>query len=769
VSIQDIQENPQDTSNFYLANIYQAITDPNNSSISRSPPTSPPPFSPPNSAVWANALFFLSLVISLTCALLAILLQQWARRYLSITQSRYSPHKRARIRSFFAEGVDKCLLPWTINNLPRLLDISLFLFFAGLVLFLSNVNFTIFKLVISWVGLCTAIYGCITCMPMFRHDSPYYTPLSLPAWQIVTGLQIPIFRFLRWFNSSVQSSYSNYRRFLDLEERCRRSLVWGMQKIVEEAALNAPSEMDTRTFLWTFDCSDKDDELERFFSGLPGFRSSKVVDDPLPSLPEEQKWRLYEALRGFLYRTFSTDLLSTDVKNRRAMICAKAVNPEDTPVAALIFSTILSEYQYSGPLAIGLAKILRRWENNSYVGEENILYSRSAISKIVARSQPQDNSWYILASDELGFPEPVLRDYAAHGDSLSLVILTHLVRQQFIHFRKSWPRDDFSLVLEEASTFNVLHTSPKLQHDFCALWNEIVNEALDNNGRGMAFFILLRIRNVYLALHQDTDSAPTLFSTSTNDGDDILRQPSSYPVCKVPDHHSDSTPHIHHSSASATFSRVSHDRETTTPIPSFLARSQAPIFASAHGSLTNAPPLDENTSVSDQIRTTTEPRPTSPNPITTGAPHRTIDTSPSMLHPPCTSEPTSAAPTKSNAPTSPLYATIAEPTPVAHIPPSDIEFHSSSSSHALPTPVPDNILPIGMPLPLDSAVTRTDRTTFSPESHSPMVAPAGGGLSRSWDPGSAAEEEDSANAALSREKERDVRPDSPTVTPDVLS
>ncbi|KAN0140380.1 hypothetical protein V8E53_001589, partial [Lactarius tabidus] len=175
VSIQDLQQNPQDTSNFYLANIYQATINPNASS---SLPSSPPPFSPPNYAVWVNALWFLSLAISLTCALLATLLQQWARRYLKVTQSRYSLHKRARIRAFYAEGVEKCLLPWAVETLPTLLHISLFLFFAGLVVFLWNVNLTIFKLVLSWVAFCTALYGCVTLMPMFCYDSPYYTSLS---------------------------------------------------------------------------------------------------------------------------------------------------------------------------------------------------------------------------------------------------------------------------------------------------------------------------------------------------------------------------------------------------------------------------------------------------------------------------------------------------------------------------------------------------------------------------------------------------------------
>ncbi|KAN0140379.1 hypothetical protein V8E53_001588, partial [Lactarius tabidus] len=182
VSIQDLQQNPQDTSNFYLANIYQATINPNASS---SLPSSPPPFSPPNYAVWVNTLWFLSLAISLTCALLATLLQQWARRYLKVTQSRYSLHKRARIRAFFAEGVEKLLLPRAVEILPGLLHISLFLFFAGLVVFLRNINLTIFKLVLSWVGVCTALYGCVTVIPIFRHDSPYYTSLSSLVWLIV--------------------------------------------------------------------------------------------------------------------------------------------------------------------------------------------------------------------------------------------------------------------------------------------------------------------------------------------------------------------------------------------------------------------------------------------------------------------------------------------------------------------------------------------------------------------------------------------------------
>ena len=91
-----------------------------------------------------------------------------------------------------------------------------------------------------------------------------------------------------------------------------------MQKTAEETALNSPPEIDTRAFMWTLDCLDEDHELESFFSGLPGFRSSNIVKDPLPCLTEEEKWKLHAALRGLLDRTFSSDLAGLGRSKARA-------------------------------------------------------------------------------------------------------------------------------------------------------------------------------------------------------------------------------------------------------------------------------------------------------------------------------------------------------------------------------------------------------------------------------------------------------------------
>ena len=643
MSIQDIQQNPQDTSNFYLANIYQATINPNSSTISTSLPLSPPPFSPPIHAVWVNALWFMSLVISLTCALLATLLQQWARRYLKITQSRYQPHKRARIRAFFSEGVEKCLLPWTVDALPTLLHLSLFLFFAGLVVFLCNVDLTIFKLVLSWVCLCATLYWCITCMPIIRHDSPYYTPLSLPVWHIVTGIPFLVYQFLRWFTLSVLPHSFASDRFLSLEESCRKSLAQGMQKTAEETALNLSSDIDTRAFMWTFDCLDEDHELESFFSGLPGFRSSKVVNDPLPNLNGEEMLKLYGALRGLLDRTFSSDLLPAPVKNRRALICAKAVDPEHTPVdtpfdveptptAFRILDLILSTYQHEGPVATGIVKLLRGWGN--HMDEDKLaVHAQLTICNVIATWQPYNDSWYNFASNELGLPETSLRDYAAQGDSLSLVILIHVVRKQFSHFKKRplLKKDNFSSVLSKASKFDAKDTSSELQHEFCALWNQIVREAQGSNDRMMAFLILAPIRNVFLALHQ--------FSAATGNWDVIPHQPSSYPLCKVSEHHSDS-PHPHDDGVSASLRRaIPHDPNNTAFVPS-ITRPYSPPSSPRDplpvgGPVTEALSLDNQISVQDSTQpidqTTAEGRHIPTTSLSPGIPSRT--TQPSMSSP----------------------------------------------------------------------------------------------------------------------------------------
>jgi hypothetical protein len=739
VSIQDIRPNPQDTSNFYLANIYETVADPNRSNTLSSLPVSPPPFSPPNYAIWVNSLWFMSLVISLTCALLATLLQQWARRYLKVTQPRYSLHKRAQIRAFFAEGVENSLLPWAVEALPALLHVSLFLFFAGLVVFLWNVDLTTFKLVLSWVSICTTLYGCITLMPVFRHGSPYNTPLSLPAWQTVTRVS---FTIIWWFTPFVHLLGGVvYYRFRLLKESYRKLLAQGMQKTAEDTALSSSSEIGARAFMWTFGSLDEDQDLERFFSGLPGFRASKVVDDPLPLLTSEQKKKLSTTLVGLFDRTFTSDLVPEPVKIRRASICVKALDPAEFPYAyRQIVDRILFNDQWRGLRTAEFGNTVRGWGNSGDHG--TTLVARAIVTGIIARVKRHDDSWFVLASNEMGIPESDLRDYAAHGESLSLAILIHVTRQQFTHYRtRPWPKDEFWQVLKAASKFNVQDTSPGLQHEFCALWNHIVLTAQNDHNQWMAWYTLGPIRNIYFALHQGTDSSPTHFSASTTDYDRILLEPSSYPSCNVPDHHPDTTLHSPGALTSTTFARVvPHDPVNREPIPTVLSRDPDMPSLSARAPLR----VDENlTNVSLLDNTSPKSVPTRAPP---GSTFRST-LSPTLM-----------------ASASPSDAVTVQHAAQRHTPSDVIEVSRLPS----PTAVLDKMLPTDAQLSLNSPMSRSDR---APSRSSPL-APTAPSPTLPRLPSAPSEEEGSTTAALHKEKDAHDTPSAIRgnfmVTPDPL-
>jgi len=454
-----------------------------------------------------------------------------------------------------------------VEALPILLHVSLSLFFAGLVLFLRHVNFRIFELVLSWIGACAALYWCITLMPIFRHDSPYFTLLTPLVWLIFTSASYAMFRVLRTLTSF---HHNTHRRFLFLEKKFRRSLLQGAQKTFEETALNLSPGIDVRTFMWTLDSVEENHEMERFFSGLPNFRSSEKIDNPLSGLSRKQNWEVYGKFVEFLDRTFLSDWVSESVKNWRAIICMKAIDPaEIIPAYSLILDCVTSKDRYMGLKTASFARTVRCQGHRG--DQPPALFADAIVTYILASVKRRDGSWFALASDELGVPEPVLRSYASRDVSLS--ILTHVTRKYYHNYGRSpWSHEAFLEVLEVASKFYAQDTSPDLRHEFCGLWNQIVQEAHSTGSTWITSYILKPLRNIYTALHKDTDSAPEKFSSSTSSGDYVLKQPSSYPLCKVPGH-------IHDNSAYLTSSppivvRVIQDG-ANTPVSS-LSSSRLP-------------------------------------------------------------------------------------------------------------------------------------------------------------------------------------------------
>lgn len=82
---------------------------------------SPPDMPSPNTYtpyLIINALWSLSLIFSLACALSATLIQQWSRIYLQGTEERFIPHERVRMRTYLQRGVQNFHLADMVEAIP---------------------------------------------------------------------------------------------------------------------------------------------------------------------------------------------------------------------------------------------------------------------------------------------------------------------------------------------------------------------------------------------------------------------------------------------------------------------------------------------------------------------------------------------------------------------------------------------------------------------------------------------------------------------------
>ncbi|KAH8989533.1 hypothetical protein EDB86DRAFT_3245208 [Lactarius hatsudake] len=451
-------------------------------------------------------------------------------------------------------------------------------------------------------------------------------------------------------------------------------------------------------------------------------------------------------LIGLFDRTFSSDLLSEPTKNRRAIICAKALDPAEFPYAyRQIADRILFDDRFRGLQTAEFSRAIRGWGGG---GDREAALVRAIFVSIVARAQGHDEPWLIFASNEFGVPESDLRDYITRGDSWSLEALIHITCQQFHHTRNlSWPAHDFSKVLESASKFNVQNTSPETRHRFCSLWNQIVRDARRDNNRRMVRLILKPIYDVYTALHPVADSHPS----PNGDGDYV---PSSYPLCDIPDHHADSIPQAHdqchNASASVSFAHIPLCDNTALPLaplaspdaPSSSVSAPRPDVSSLAGHIYVPGPF--NAARQTAVEFLRIPA-TSQNPVAVRVIQDGVDASTTAI-------PLSPMEHSTSTPPAPRPGVVA----VQHI------ADRSTSSDVLldvpslpfPTPVLDIILPT--------------------EPHLSLIAPAASSrphprLSSARDLGAAAEGGGSAKATVRKRKEKDTRYPSSAIRKNIIT
>ncbi|KAH9971897.1 hypothetical protein BJV74DRAFT_213114 [Russula compacta] len=144
-----------------------------------------------------NAFLFARLELSLAAAMFATLVQEWVRRYLRLTQPRYSPHRRSRIRACIMK--ERSSLPELQRTAQHtFLHLSIVLFLLGLVMLTSNGDLVAVGL---YIALPLILYLKYSMMPYF--DPKVYTPPPLSCFRL--SLKAILFSAL-----TIQNDYASW-------------------------------------------------------------------------------------------------------------------------------------------------------------------------------------------------------------------------------------------------------------------------------------------------------------------------------------------------------------------------------------------------------------------------------------------------------------------------------------------------------------------------------------------------------------------------------
>ncbi|KAJ7866578.1 hypothetical protein B0H14DRAFT_365544 [Mycena olivaceomarginata] len=219
---------------------------------------------PTSASLACNILWFLSLWFSLSCALIATLVEQWSRDFIQTTALRPSPIIRARIFAYLYFGLQKFGMHATVRILPLLLHVSLVLFFAGLIAFLHPINAVLTTMAIALLGAISITYMFLTVLPMFSSDSPYRTPLSNITWAFFHRVCD-----LLWFGGTLcrdKESGINPSALM-----ARKHIPTMTETMMNDAvAISGQREgRDARAMVWTVRSLENAEELDLFVDALP--------------------------------------------------------------------------------------------------------------------------------------------------------------------------------------------------------------------------------------------------------------------------------------------------------------------------------------------------------------------------------------------------------------------------------------------------------------------------------------------------------------------
>ena len=282
------------------------------------------PLSPSTSIVCVNAMWILSLVVSITCALLATLMQQWARQYVQLPQLRTIPRERAYVRSFPFLGLEQFGMPYMVESIPTLLHLSVFLFFVGLVIFLFTIFTTVAIIISVSVGVFSIAYIALTILPCVYLNCPYRTPFSNFSWnfehtfmRVIMSLALGVEGIFHTPGHRVKwrNKLDDCREGHDLRRKD------GLSESVANGAQNDPEHRELKALNWLLHVPalSEDTTFQDFVSTL--------TDDTIQRMLQSSDPQSFGSRLHYLLWTCLPDStgLTGDARKHRLLTCLDAI------------------------------------------------------------------------------------------------------------------------------------------------------------------------------------------------------------------------------------------------------------------------------------------------------------------------------------------------------------------------------------------------------------------------------------------------------------
>jgi hypothetical protein len=233
-----------------------------------------PKFHPANSDVRVNIYWFMSLVFSLSAALGATLVQQWAREYVQFFQRYNYPLKRARIRQFLHEGANRWHMDLVVHLVPALIHISLFLFFLGIADSLFSINVATATTTTILIVICALCYLFSIIAPIWDAQSPFQSPLSSMFWHL----------YFWKFSRRTYRDHSTGGKSTPISTDMKEGRVQLAMNYTEDRKLR-----DARAIEWIVDDLTEDSELELLVRNIPESFNSTWGKDVLQAVTDDKE------------------------------------------------------------------------------------------------------------------------------------------------------------------------------------------------------------------------------------------------------------------------------------------------------------------------------------------------------------------------------------------------------------------------------------------------------------------------------------------------